>query len=637
MSSSFLLVLAMGLAGLADAEAAQPMKVRQQGRHSPDQVIVKYSKGAGAQVRERVAASVRGERGRRLGLVEGLESVRLPRGGMTAEAAVEALARMPGVEYAEPDYEVEAVAVPDDPLFSDLWGMASIGAAAAWDTTVGDSGFVVAVVDTGVDFSHPDLAANLWVNPGEIADNGLDDDGNGFVDDVRGWDFAYNDNDPFDGKGHGTHVAGTIAGSGNNGIGVAGVNWTARIMPVKFLNDSGSGLTSAAIEALNYAVANGARVSNHSWGGGAFSQALYDAIEAARDQGHLVVAAAGNGGSDFYGDNTDLAPFYPASYDLDNIIAVAAVNSADAKPTFSNFGASSVDLGAPGVGILSTYPGDRYAYADGTSMAAPHVSGVAALVWSQQPDWDQPGDYLKVRDQILLNVRPIAALAGKTVTGGGVDADGAVNHAVYPLETPSGPVATPVSTTSVSLSWVDTTTEWEYRVLRSADEGVTWVEVGTTGLNVTSFLDTGLGAGAEVSYQVQAANHFGVSAPSIAVSVQTPGGTPTMHVESIVVTLSTARNNTTTATAAVKVVNASNLPVASGAVAGKWTITVPGKAPSVSSATGTTSSAGVASIKSPGKKVPSGTVFTFTVTGVTHASYVYDAAASHVTTASITY
>jgi subtilisin family serine protease len=553
---------------------------------------------------------------------------------MPVRAALEALAGMPGIEYAEPDYVVEAVAVPDDPYFADLWGMATIGAAAAWDTLVGDSGCVVAVIDSGVDYNHPDLAANVWENADEIADNGLDDDGNGFVDDVRGWDFAYGDNDPFDGKGHGTHVAGTIAGAGNNGIGVVGVSWNVRVMPVKFLDDNGSGLTSAAIEAIEYAVANGARISNNSWGGGGYSQALYDALVAAREQGHLFVAAAGNGGSDYYGDNTDITPFYPASYGLDNIIAVAAINSADAKPTFSNYGASSVDLGAPGVGVLSTYPGERYAYADGTSMAAPHVSGVAALVSALHPEWDQPGDFLKVRDQILLNTRPIASLSGKTVTGGTLDADGAVNHPVFPLDTPAGLTATPVSSTQVNVAWADTTTEWAYQVFRSLDGGGTWAQIGATGLNRTTYNDSGLSAGATPCYRVQAGNSFGVSAFSAIADAETPGATPTMHVQSIGITLS--GKNSITATAAVKIHNASDVPVASARVAGTWTIAIPGKTPTTATATATTGSTGIASLRSPTKVAPVGTVFTFTVTGVTHASYVYDASASHVTSASKT-
>ena len=216
---------------------------------------------------------------------------------------------------------------------------ADIDAPETWSFQTGAQ-VVIGVIDTGVDRTHPDLAANIWTNPGEIAGNGLDDDGNGYVDDVHGWDFVNGDNDPMDDHGHGTHCAGTIAGIGDNGIGVAGVCWSARIMALKFLDAGGYGTTSDAVLAVEYATANGARLTSNSWGRHGYSAALYDAIAAARDAGALFIAAAGNDGV-----NNDLSPHYPSSYDLSDIIAVAATDRNDGLANFSCYGAASVDVG----------------------------------------------------------------------------------------------------------------------------------------------------------------------------------------------------------------------------------------------------------------------------------------------------
>jgi serine protease len=214
------------------------------------------------------------------------------------------------VLYAEPNYTVRALAVPNDPMFPQLWGMPQIKATNAWDRATGSDDIVVCVIDTGVDYNHPDLAGNMWTNPGEVPGNGVDDDGNGYVDDVHGYDFVNNDGDPMDDHGHGTHCSGTIGGIGNNGVGVAGVNWKVRIMALKFLSASGGGSTADAIDAVNYSVQMGVRVSNNSWGGGGYSAALYDAINAGKTVGQLFCAAAGNDTND-----NDANPSYPASYD----------------------------------------------------------------------------------------------------------------------------------------------------------------------------------------------------------------------------------------------------------------------------------------------------------------------------------
>jgi uncharacterized protein YjdB len=342
----------------------------------------------------------------------------------TLQQTLQSLQQDPNVEYAEPNYLVRAMETfPDDPDFDSLYGLhntgqssgvidADIDAPQAWDLQTG-SDVVIAVIDSGVDYNHEDLRDNMWTNPGEIPNNGLDDDGNGFVDDYRGWDFANNDNDPMDDHFHGTHVAGTIAAVGNNGIGVTGVNWKAKIMPLKFLGGDGSGSLQAAIGAIEYAAKMGARVSNNSWGGGPFSQALRDAIVNAENQGHLFVAAAGNDGA-----NNDFQPSYPATYNVPNIISVAATDNRDNLASFSNYGASTVHLGAPGVNIFSTTPGNSYRLLSGTSMATPHVTGVAGLLFAANPALT----YQEVKAAILDNVDPVASLNGRTITKGRLNA-----------------------------------------------------------------------------------------------------------------------------------------------------------------------------------------------------------------------
>ena len=343
------------------------------------------------------------------------------------------LRRQPGVEYAEPDYRVHVDALyPDDPRFGELWGLHNTGqsggtpdvdvdAPEAWSQTTGDSGVVVGVIDTGVDYTHEDLAANMWRNPGET-ENGLDDDGNGYVDDVFGINCITGTGDPFDDHYHGTHVAGTIGAVGDNGIGVAGMSWNVRIMALKFLDSTGNGWTSDAIECLEYATAmraNGVnvRVTSNSWGGGGFSQALEDAIRASGQAGMLFVVAAGNDGIDI-----DLEPDYPASYDLDSVISVAATDRNGALASFSNVGVASVDLAAPGVSILSTSPGNGYRLLQGTSMATPHVSGAAALIWARHPS----ASAAAVKSLLLASTDPLASVAGRVATSGRLNAASAM-------------------------------------------------------------------------------------------------------------------------------------------------------------------------------------------------------------------
>ncbi|MCS6772098.1 MAG: S8 family serine peptidase [Kiritimatiellae bacterium] len=363
------------------------------------------------------------------------------------ERAIKAYRSRREVRFVEPNYRLRKLVVPNDPMFSDLWGLRNIGQGGGVpgaDINVtnvwalygtGNTNVIVAVIDTGIDVTHPDLVANLWQNPGEIPGNAVDDDGNGIVDDVFGarWtngDGSPTSGNPMDGDGHGTHVGGTIGAVGNNNLGVAGVNWAVRLMALKFLDDSGSGWTADAIAAIEYAISKGAHILNNSWGGGRFSQALEEAIEAAGDADQLFIAAAGNSNND-----NDSVPMYPASYDAWNIIAVASSDRRDRMSSFSSYGRSSVDLAAPGSAIRSTVPGAGYDDYSGTSMATPHVAGAAALLKSIFPNATAE----QLKQMILDGARRLPVWEGKTVTGGRLDVGESVRIGLLP------PVVQPVS------------------------------------------------------------------------------------------------------------------------------------------------------------------------------------------------
>lgn len=334
---------------------------------------------------------------------------------LTADEAIDRLRTAGLVASAERNYLVELFAdpvTPNDPRFGELWGLSKIHMPQTWAHTQGSSDVVVGVSDTGIDYTHPDLAPNIWSNPGEVPGNGKDDDGNGYVDDVRGWDFLGNDNDPMDDHGHGTHVAGTIGARGNDGVGVAGVNWKVKLVPLKFLGSSG-GTMWAGAQTILYAARIKAKVVNASWGcagPSCYASYLQDAITQLGAAGGLFVAAAGNNN----GNDNDSYPTYPANYGGDNVVSVAATGSSDTLASFSNIGATKVHLAAPGVGIVSTIPGNRYASFQGTSMAAPHVAGVAALLWSLKPSLTAA----EAKERLLSTVDKVPALTGKVASGG---------------------------------------------------------------------------------------------------------------------------------------------------------------------------------------------------------------------------
>lgn len=410
----------------------------------PGEVIVGFKKGVDKNEKDAALVRVSATKKVKFDKIDAVLATVPP---SDVPAIIKRLESDPRVEYAEPNFVVTAdnhpvgSNSPNDPSFHELWGLhnfgqsvngvtgtadADIDALEAWSVTKGSASVVVGIIDTGVDFGHPDLGSTTWINAGEdctgCRTDGVDNDANGYVDDWRGWDFVNNDNNPFDDNGHGTHVAGTIGATGNNSVGVAGVNWTTKIMALKFLGSGGSGSTANAIRAVDYASAMGADLTNNSWGGGGYSQALFDAIAVADAADSLMIAAAGNDGT-----NNDTSPHYPSSYELPNVISVASTTSSDQRSSFSNYGKLSVDLGAPGSNIYSTYPGNTYRYLNGTSMATPHVAGVAALAKAAFPGASDLG----LKALLLRTVDPNTSLAtgGSTpvASGGRLNAYSAVS------------------------------------------------------------------------------------------------------------------------------------------------------------------------------------------------------------------
>lgn len=357
----------------------------------------------------------------------------------TNDSAIKTLNENPMVEIAEPNFIYKINKAPTDPLYIQTWGLSNVGQAdpknqvgvagvdvnaeKAWEIQTGTREKIIAVIDTGIDYTHPDLVDNMWVNEAEQNGKaGVDDDNNGVVDDIYGYNAITGTGNAKDDQGHGSHCAGTIGARANNGIGVAGVNWNVRMMAVKFLDAGGSGSLADAIKAIDYATKMGAHVMSNSWGGGGFSQTLLDAIKRSNEAGAIFIAAAGN-----EYNNNDNSPTYPSTYQVENVMSVAAIDNRGAKADFSNYGKKTVHLGAPGVNVMST-TGGSYKSFSGTSMATPHVAGVAALLWANEPNLTAA----QIKERLVATVRPLASMKGKTRTGGIVDAYGALTNTQAP-------------------------------------------------------------------------------------------------------------------------------------------------------------------------------------------------------------
>jgi thermitase len=399
-----LVVLAALCMGAATAHAADAV---------PGQLLVGFKTGVSPSAQRQLVEKAGGAVSERLRHIRG--AVVRTRGHLALALLRRRLRALRQVAYAEPDFILNSSRAPDDPLFADEYSLStsplgSVDAQPAWDSRTGCA--KVAVLDTGIQYNHPDVSANVWHNPNEIKGNNKDDDHNGYIDDYYGVNLVNGRGSGVDDEGHGTHVSGIVAGRGNNGTGISGVCWSASLMAVKFMDSSGHGSTSDAIDGIDYAVHEGARIINCSFGSSKKSSALQDEVDYAKSKGTLLVVAAGNNGQ-----NIDSSPSYPAAFTEGNILTVAATTSSGALASFSNFGKKGVDLGAPGDNILSTYLNSTYKTLSGTSMAAPIVAGAAAMLRAK----DSNLSYTDIKNALRNHTRPDPALSGKTVSGGVLD------------------------------------------------------------------------------------------------------------------------------------------------------------------------------------------------------------------------
>ncbi len=447
-------VSVLGLLGLAVLSTSAFAKMSgQDAPYFPGEVLVKVHQGEEARLLNklnRLGSEVK----RSMKLLSGSYFL-LKTHSLATSSLVSLLENQPEVDFAEPNYIYKMIGstptlesiltgslsenyssmAPTDPLYGKLWGLKNTGsnepdrnggnsttpgvsgadveAEKAWSITRGSKKVVVAVIDTGIDYNHPDLKNNIWTNEKEIPGNNIDDDSNGYVDDIHGWNAHGKNGNPMDGNSHGTHCAGTIGAEHNNGIGVAGVMSDVTLMAVKFLSDEGSGSLADAVEAIDYATKMNVDVMSNSWGGGGFSQALENSIKAAKEKGIVFVAAAGNDNS-----NNDSRPSYPATYQVDNVISVASHTAQDVLSSFSNFGKRSVHVAAPGSNILSSTPNGEYKVYSGTSMATPHVSGVVGLFISELGRVP----VLELRNRLMATTVPVSSYRKTTVAGGRVSA-----------------------------------------------------------------------------------------------------------------------------------------------------------------------------------------------------------------------
>ena len=441
--------MSIAVLGLAVLSSSAFAKMSMEAAYVPGEILVKVKPGhmgkflakkslLGAEVKKEISA------------VSG-QFLLLKSNAKSTQGLVAELSDLPEVQYAEPNYIYKAIAskaslesilfgsraenhsamAPTDPLYGKLWGLKNTGsnepdrnggtsttpgvagadtdAERGWSITTGSKKVTIAVIDTGIDYNHPDLRNQMWTNEKEIANNGIDDDGNGYIDDIHGWNAHGKNGNPMDGNAHGTHCAGTIGAEHNNGIGVAGVMSDVQLVAVKFLSDEGSGSLADAVVAIDYATKLNVDIMSNSWGGGGFSQALEDSIKAAKNKGIVFVAAAGNDSN-----NNDSRPSYPASYQVENVISVASHTAQDTLSSFSNFGKRSVHVAAPGSNVLSSTPNGEYKVFSGTSMATPHVSGVVGLLLSETGRLP----VAEVRNRLMATTVPVATYR-KTTQGGG--------------------------------------------------------------------------------------------------------------------------------------------------------------------------------------------------------------------------
>lgn len=528
------------------------------------ELLVKFKEGvhvSKAQLVHKSIGSVLKKRFR----ITGVEHVTLPP-GITVEEGISLYESLPEVEYAEPNFIVKrprvqeqgeeevsyldvsksASDITNDPYFNLQWGLYNIGqminnvkgtfdadidAPEAWTSHSAKSqvkDVTVALLDTGVDYEHPDLASNIWVNELDPCGDEIDNDGNGYVDDCRGWNFAYDNNNPMDDDedGHGTHVAGIVGAIIGNNIGVCGVSPNVKLMPLKFLDKNGNGQISNVVEAIEYAITMGAKVINASY---TYPQSCTktdpykverDAIEKARNAGILFVAAAGN-----YNCNNDTYPFYPASHNLDNIISVAAIDQNGNKVSWSNYGKQSVHVAAPGVNIYSTIRRDlgSYGYMKGTSMSAPFVTGLAALIASENDEYT----HTKIKERISTSVVKNSSLKDKLISGGMINAYNALSETSTTLEAPSDLLASVLSESRIDLNWVDNSTdETGFQIERKTELNGTFSAIATVSGNSTGYSDTAVREATRYYYRVRAVNFTSSSFYSNEVYVMTPPVAP---------------------------------------------------------------------------------------------------------------
>lgn len=440
-----LTAVGLGLAAGAPSTASTPpnaakapaSRLLPAGSYEPGQLLVRFSPGTTAATASRVNAAIGASTAKSFGyLVPDLQLVRL-RPGLSVSHALALYGRRADVQYAQPNWtshiararHATVTKTPNDPMYGQQWDWPKVDAPDAWAKTTGAHNIVVTDIDTGIDYNHEDLAANVWQNTAECHGTpGVDDDGNGYVDDCHGIDTINGDSDPFDDNGHGTHTGGTIGAVGNNGVGVTGFNWHVQVMPCKSHSSSGVGTVASIIECYQYVKMEKVKygydivATNNSYGGCTeacdWNPATYDAIKALIKPGVIMAFAAGNSGRD-----NDIQPNYPSNYDLPNILAVAATDSNDNRPGFSEWGRRSVDVGAPGANVYSTLPGNRYGSESGTSMATPHVAGLVALLHS----WKRSLPWWKLRNLIMSGGDKVASLDGSTVSGRRINAAGSMS------------------------------------------------------------------------------------------------------------------------------------------------------------------------------------------------------------------